>query len=115
MELDEFINRIEEKIKKEYTSQRTIDASDGNDWKALSHAIRVLLEIKELLDTGSIQFPLKDKDFLLDIKLGKVERKDIDEFFNKELSEILERVQKNELKWKYDEEFWNNFILNEVK
>ena len=115
LELDEFINRIEEKIKKEYTSQRTIDASDGNDWKALSHAIRVLLEIKELLDTGSIQFPLKDKDFLLDIKLGKVERKDIDEFFNKELSEILERVQKNELKWKYDEEFWNNFILNEVK
>lgn len=84
-------------------------------WKALSHAIRVLLEIKELLDTGNIQFPLKDKDFLLDIKLGKVERKGIDEFFNKELSEILERVQKNELNWEYDEAFWNEFIIQEVK
>ena len=115
LELKKFAQRLEEKIKKEYTSQRTIDAADGNDWKALSHAIRVLLEIKELLDTGNIQFPLKDKDFLLDIKLGKVERKDIDEFFNKELSEILERVQKNELNWKYNEEFWNKFILSETK
>lgn len=115
LELDTFIDRIEEKINKEYTSQRTIDASDGNDWKALSHAIRVLLEIKELLDTGNIQFPLKDKKFLLDIKLGKVEREFIDNFFNRELSNILERVQKNELNWKYDEEFWNEFILKEIK
>ena len=115
LELDKFIKRIEEKINKEYTSQRTIDAKDGNDWKALSHAIRVLLEIKELLDTGNIQFPLKDKEFLLDIKQGKVEREYIDNFFNQELSNILERVQKNELNWKYDEEFWNEFILQEIK
>ena len=108
-------NRIYDKIDKEYTSQRTIDAKDGNDWKALSHAIRVLLEIKELLDTGNIQFPLKDKDFLLDIKLGKVKREDVDNFFDQELSNILERVQKNKLDWKYDEEFWNEFILKEIK
>ena len=115
LELKRFAQRLEEKINKEYTSQRTIDAADGNDWKALSHAIRVLLEIKELLDTGNIKFPLKDKDFLLNIKQGKVEREFIDNFFNQELSNILERVQKNELDWKYDEEFWNEFILNEVK
>ena len=115
LDLDKFIKRIEEKINKEYTSQRTIDAKDGNDWKALSHAIRVLLEVKELLDTGNIQFPLKDKEFLLDIKQGKVEREFIDNFFNQELSNILERVQKNELNWKYDEAFWNEFILKEVK
>lgn len=115
LSLDKFETRIREKVEKEYTSQRTIDAADGNDWKALSHAIRVLLEIKELLDTGNIQFPLKDKEFLLDIKQGKVEREYIDNFFNQELSNILERVQNNELDWKYDEEFWNEFILNEVK
>ena len=115
LSLDKFEARIREKVEKEYTSQRTIDAKDGNDWKALSHAIRVLLEIKELLDTGNIQFPLKDKEFLLNIKQGNVEREFIDNFFNQELSNILERVQKNELGWKYDEEFWNEFILKEVK
>lgn len=115
LELDTFIERIEEKINKEYTSQRTIDASDGNDWKALSHAIRVLLEVKQLLEDGTITFPCIENRFLLRIKQGKINREVIDEFFNKQLSNILEKVKLNELGWKYDEEFWNEFILKEVK
>jgi len=115
LSLDTFIERIHNKINKEYTSQRTINSADGNDWKALSHAIRVLLEVKELLDTGNIIFPCKNRKFLLDIKQGKVSREDVDNFFNQELSNILERVQKNELGWKYDEEFWNEFILSVYK
>ena len=115
LELNKFIKRIEEKINKEYTSQRTKDAADGNDWKALSHAIRVLLEVKQLLEDGTITFPCIENRFLLRIKQGKIGREVIDEFFNKELSNILEKVQSNELGWKYDEQFWNEFILNEVK
>ena len=107
--------RIEEKITKEYTSQRTKDAADGNDWKALSHAIRVLLEVKQLLEDGTITFPCIENRFLLRIKQGKINREVINEFFNKQLSNILEKVKLNELGWKYDEEFWNEFILNEVK
>lgn len=115
LELHKFIKRIEEKINKEYTSQRTKDAADGNDWKALSHAIRVLLEVKQLLEDGTITFPCIENRFLLRIKQGKINREVIDEFFNKQLSNILEKVKLNELGWKYDEEFWNEFILNEVK
>ena len=115
LDLDKFIKRIEEKINKEYTSQRTKDAADGNDWKALSHAIRVLLEIKELLNTGNVTFPCKQSRFLMRIKQGKINREIIDEFFNTELSNILENVQANKLGWKYDEDFWNEFILKEIK
>lgn len=115
LELDKFIKRIEEKINKEYTSKRTKDAADGNDWKALSHAIRVLLEVKQLLEDGTITFPCIENRFLLRIKQGKINREVIDEFFNKQLSNILEKVKLNELGWKYDEQFWNEFILNEVK
>lgn len=115
LELDTFIERIEEKINKEYTSQRTKDAADGNDWKALSHAIRVLLEVKQLLEDGTITFPCIENRFLLRIKQGKINREVIDEFFNKQLSNILEKVKLNELGWKYDEQFWNEFILNEIK
>ena len=115
LELDKFIKRIEEKINKEYTSQRTKDAADGNDWKALSHAIRVLLEVKQLLEDGTITFPCIENRFLLRIKQGKINREVINEFFNKQLSNILEKVKLNELGWKYDEQFWNEFILNEVK
>ena len=114
LSIDKFKQRLQQK-RNSYSDRSIQSGKDGNDWKALSHAIRVLLEVKELLDTGNIQFPLKDKDFLLDIKLGKVEREYIDNFFNQELSNILERVQKNGLNWKYDEEFWNEFILQDVK
>ena len=55
------------------------------------------------------------KDFVKDIKLGKVNREDVDKFFSKELENILDLVQQNVLQWKYDEEFWNEFILKEVK
>lgn len=115
LELKRFAQRLEEKINKEYTSQRTIDASDGNDWKALSHAIRILLEVKQLLKDGTITFPCIENRFLLRIKQGKISREVIDEFFNKELSSILEKVQSNQLNWKYDEEFWNKFIIKCVK
>ena len=104
MELKRFAQRLEEKINKEYTSQRTIDACDGNDWKALSHSIRILLEVKQLLEDGCITFPCIENRFLLRIKQGKISREVIDEFFNKELSNVLEKVQSNELNWKYDEE-----------
>lgn len=115
LSLKTFTERIEEKIDKEYTSERTKKSKDGNDWKALSHAIRVLLEAKELLQTGNIIFPLKNKDFIKDIKLGKVNREDIDKFFNKELENTLDLVQQDVLQWEYDEQFWNEFILKEVK
>ena len=115
LSMDKFKQRLQQK-RNSYSDRSIQSGKDGgNDWKALSHAIRVLLEVKELLDTGNIQFPLKDKKFLLDIKLGKIEREFIDNFFNQELSNILERVQKNELNWKYDEELWNEFILKDIK
>ena len=115
LSLKAFTERIEEKIDKEYTSERTKKSKDGNDWKALSHAIRVLVEVQELLETGDIKFPLKNKDFIKDIKLGKVNREDIDKFFNKELENTLDLVQQDVLQWEYDEQFWNEFILKEVK
>lgn len=114
LEIVKFKERLEEKINKEYTSQRTKQAADGNDWKALSHAIRILLEVKQLLEDGIITFPCIENIFLLRIKQGKISREVIDEFFNKELSNILEKVQSNELNWSYDEEFWNDFILSEI-
>lgn len=115
LSLKTFTERIEEKIDKEYTSERTKNSKDGNDWKALSHAIRVLVEVQELLETGDIKFPLKNKDFIKDIKLGQVNREDIDKFFNKELENTLDLVQQDVLQWKYEEQFWNEFILKEVK
>lgn len=115
LSIEKFKQRLEQK-RASYSDRSIQSGKDGgNDWKALSHAIRVLLEVKQLLEDGTITFPCIENRFLLRIKQGKISREVIDEFFNKELSGILEKVQSNELGWKYDEEFWNEFILREVK
>lgn len=112
LELKRFAQRLEEKINKEYTSQRTIDAADGNDWKALSHAIRILFEIKQLLETGDIQFPVHP--IVKQIKLGQISREDIDNLFDTTFQNIMEQIKQNPLDWKYDEDFWNDFLLSVI-
>lgn len=67
----EFVLSKLEEMKNQY-GNRAKKAFDDIDWKALSHAVRVSLEIKELLQTTSIKFPLHDRKLLLDIKQGKV-------------------------------------------
>ena len=41
---------------------------NGVDWKAISHCVRVLLQVEELLTKGKITFPLKEADFVKSIK-----------------------------------------------
>lgn len=50
---------------------RVIAAADGVDNKALSHATRVILECKELLEKGYITFPLPSAEFIKEIKYHK--------------------------------------------
>lgn len=67
--ISEFMTRIERLFNS--FGARTLAASNGVDNKALSHATRVILECEELLETGGIVFPLKDKEFIKDIKYHK--------------------------------------------
>ena len=54
------------------TRAREAESSEGVDWKALSHAVRVGHEALELLQTGRITFPLPNAMDILHIKQGKV-------------------------------------------
>jgi len=68
---------LKEKINKK-TIQKYIDKySTKTDFKALSHALRIAQEVQELLETGFIDFPLKNRDELRDIKSGNGNADDI--------------------------------------
>lgn len=47
------------------------ETQHGVDWKALSHAVRVGEEALELLTTGRITFPIRNRAEVLAIKLGQ--------------------------------------------
>jgi predicted nucleotidyltransferase len=49
----------------------------GMDYKFISHTLRLLSEGEELLTTGDLKFPLKEKDLLLSIKLGELKPSEV--------------------------------------
>lgn len=55
-----------------YGKRTETGVSTGLDTKSLSHALRVLLELKELITTKHISFPLANADYVKDVKTGKV-------------------------------------------
>ena len=47
-------------------------ADKGIDSKSLSHALRVLLQLKEIVTTKDLKFPLKNAEYVKAVKLGGV-------------------------------------------
>lgn len=53
------------------TNRKDLLTKFGYDCKFASHLIRLLLEGKELMSTGRLEFPLRYRETILDVKLGK--------------------------------------------
>ena len=69
----------------------------GYDTKFGMHLIRLMLEGKELLETGSINYPLIDANMLIDIRNGKWSKESIIEYSEQLESEIETLVEKTSL------------------
>ena len=55
-------------------SERTVTAYEvGFDLKGLYHAVRCVIQVKEILLRGSITYPLREADLLKQVKAGEVE------------------------------------------
>jgi len=70
--------------------KRTIASAknNGKDAKAISHAYRAGVEYIQLLTEKQITFPVKNNDYILQIKLGNVDYEKV----QKELAEMLETI-----------------------
>lgn len=107
---------ILKKFYKEYGARaRQAAENKGIDWKAVSHAVRAAIQIKELLTKKTITFPLSAAKLLLDIKNGQMD-------YMKEVVPILEGLMdeveilsiKNNLPMNPDRKYWENFIIKTV-
>lgn len=72
---------IYQKLYDEY-GERTKRAAalSGVDLKGISHCIRIGEQLIELLETGSIKFPLKNSQYIKDVKYNKVPYEDFTDY-----------------------------------
>ena len=90
----------------------TAQTKDKTDFKALSHAYRVVSEMKELLLTNKIVFPLKEKDYIKSIKEQKENTEDVINKIEIILEEVDYLLENSDLPEISNEDKINELILN---
>lgn len=96
------------KIKENYGNRvKSAIDNEGIDWKNISHAIRMAGQAKELLEIGKITFPRPNAEYLIAIKEGKLQYKEI----ASELEDIINNLDKNKSVLPINK---NTDIMNEI-
>jgi hypothetical protein len=108
------INYFAEKITdmEQQFGNRAKASAKGVDFKALSHAVRVIDEVEELLDSNFITFPLKNRLYIRSIKEGNEQLEDVMNYIDKKLNVVQEKLESYDLSEKSDEEFMDRLILS---
>lgn len=108
-----------EKVIKSYGDRVNKVAQDkGVDYKALSHAVRVIFQVEELLKEGHITFPLKEREFIKSIKYKNTEMtfEEIIEWIEKKIEYIeTELIPNSSLRNVSDFDWIENYLLKIYK
>lgn len=112
-----YVQGILQKFYDSYGRRARLAAENkGIDWKAVSHALRVAYQMKQLLTENTITFPLKEAEFLKRVKLGQL---DYMTEVAPELEALMDEVnilsENSKLPNKADRKFWDAFIMNVVE
>jgi hypothetical protein len=95
--------------------ERVRKAREGQiDWKSMSHAFRAALQCKEIVETGDLHFPLKDAEWLRDLRLGKFNFLEcgLDRKLDDLIAEVQAKMEKSDLPEKIDQKFLDSLILS---
>jgi len=108
---------ILDKFYKEYGKRAKLAAENkGVDWKAVSHAMRVAYQVKELLTTNTITFPLKNADYIRQIKNGELDfQTEVSPNLEKLMDEVEILSEKSTLPLKPNRKFWDKFIIETIE
>lgn len=115
IKLSEFMDRVEKEYGKYGKRAEQAMISDGEDYKALSHAYRCFIQYEQLMQYGYITFPIyKRLGVVKRIKNGDVNSESLHAAINNRLN-IIEGMNTDNLENKYDKEFVEDFILSLYK
>lgn len=91
------------------------ERNEGIDWKAVSHAVRIASQAKELLLTGNVIFPRPDRELLIKIKTGQVPYEEVNQLIEMGLESINISSAQSKLREEPDYEWCEEFIYKVYK
>jgi len=106
------IHKVDNVMKSYGKRAKNAAECNGVDNKAISHCVRVLFQVEELLTEHKITFPLKKADFVKAIKYGDISRDDMMKWIEKKMNWIeTELIPSTDLPDKADHELIQQIIL----
>ena len=99
----------------EQFGNRARASAKGVDFKALSHAVRVINEIEELIDNEFITFPLRNRVYVTRVKEGNETLEDVMNYLDAQLTIVQEKLENSDLAERSDELFIDKLILELIK
>lgn len=110
---DYFLDKINEQFNQFGNRTKTIaDTESKTDFKALSHSLRIMKEVFELVETGFIQFPLTYADEIKQVKSGNCNVEEVIDNIQNNLDSIDYKLETSHLPNKADEKLINELLLS---
>lgn len=106
--ITECLKRTSSMLKKYGARTNQASIQNGHDWKAISHALRIIDQAYEVLTHHTLSFPLPDAAYYTEVKLGQHTWEEVSEELAKRL-ERMERAQLTTTLPKADDKFMNRF------
>lgn len=111
----EFYNRVKSTYDRYGDRAKAAEHNEGIDWKALSHALRAIVQMIELLNNGKIQYPLISAPYLKRVKRGEYTWKEVETMIVEGLDKIDSLRQTCNPLCEYDSEFAKHVVLDFYK
>ena len=109
MRLKDFLMALET-MRAKYGNRAREAQENKGDFKAISHAFRVIWQMDEILRTGDLVFPLKRADEVLKIKSGNVDVQECYALLSKEFDRVQADFDKSNLPNECDKAFFENWL-----
>lgn len=93
---------------------RMAERNEGVDWGAVSHALRAGYQMRRILTEGTFSYPLPEAPFLVRVKLGELQYRDVARQLDDLIDECEELSARSELPERCDQKWWDGWLADTV-
>lgn len=102
---------LEAKLKR-YGERTKKGSLSKGDFKSISHSLRCLLQLEEIIETRDLIFPLVKRDEIMKVKMGKVSQEDCMSIITGTYDRVIDKLQSSDLPEYNDNTRIKNLVLN---